>query len=57
MNSKKISKTKLEYIDINFIKAICENPTHPFKMGLRLVYSEENVFVKTQNIMSCKTKL
>ena len=42
---------------INFIKAIWGNPTLPFKMEIRLVYTEANVCVKIQKIMSCKTKL
>ena len=45
------------YTKIDVIKSICGNPTVPFKMEIRLVYTEANVCVKTQKIMSCKTKL
>ena len=48
---------KLKYTKINFIKVICGNPTLPFKMEIRLVYTEAEVYVKIQKIMSCKTKL
>ena len=51
MNSTKISEkwyivgfgnlhVKLNYTDNNFIKAICESPTPPFKMKIRLVYTK-----------------
>ena len=33
---------KLKYTEINFTKAVCENPTPPFKMEIRLVYTEGN---------------
>ena len=39
---------------INFIKAICGNPTFHFKMEIRLVYTEAKECVKIQKIMSCK---
>ena len=45
------------YTKIDVIKSICGNPTVPFKMEISLVYTEANVCVKTQKIMSCKTKL
>ena len=31
---------KLKYTDIDFIKHICGNPTPPFKMEIRLVYTK-----------------
>ena len=37
------------YNDINVIKAICGSPTLPFKMAIRLVYAEGNVFKDTKN--------
>ena len=37
------------YTDINFIKVICDNPTPPFKMEIRLVYTEGNVCKDTKN--------
>ena len=37
------------YTDINFIKAICGNPTPPFKMEIRLVYNEGNVCKDKKN--------
>ena len=39
----------LKYTDINLIKAICGNPTHPFKMEIRVVYTEGNVCKDTKN--------
>ena len=36
-------KVKLKCTDINFIKAICGNPTPPFKMDIVLVHIEGNV--------------
>ena len=44
-----IYNIKLKYIDINFIKAICENHTPPFKMEIRLVYAEGNMFEDTKS--------
>ena len=40
---------KLKYTDIDFIKAIYGNTTAPFKMEIRLVYTEENVSKDTKN--------
>ena len=34
---------KLKYTDINFMKAICESTTSPFKKEIRLVYIEGNL--------------
>ena len=39
---------------INSIKAIFGNPSLSFKMNIRLVYTEANVCVKIQKVMSCK---
>ena len=38
-----IYNVKLKYTDINSIKAICGNPTSPFKMEIRLAHTEVNV--------------
>ena len=40
---------KLSYNHINFIKAICENPTPFFKMEIRVVYIEGNVCKYTEH--------
>ena len=50
-----IWKTTMEYNDINLNKAICKNPTPPFKMELDL-FTLKEMCVKMQRIMSCKTK-
>ena len=44
-----IYDVKLKYTEINFIKAICGNPTLPFKMEIRLAYTEDNVCKDTNN--------
>ena len=44
-----IYNVKLKYTDINFIKAICGNPSPPFKMEIGLVYTEGNACKDTKN--------
>ena len=39
----------MKYIEINFIKTICRNPTLPFEMESRLVYTEGNVCKDIKN--------
>ena len=40
--------------DVNFIKAVCRNPTPPFKMEITLVYREENVCIDTKKSWAAK---
>ena len=40
---------KLKYTDINFLKAICENPTPSFTTEIRLVCTVGNVRKDTKN--------
>ena len=49
-----IYSVKLKYTEINFIKAICGNPTVPFKMEIRLVYIAGNVCKDTKKKFSCE---
>ena len=44
-----LSKFKLTYTDINFIKTIFESPTPPFKMDIRLGCTEVDIFKNTKN--------
>ena len=38
-----IYNIKLKYTDINFVKAICGNPTPRFKIKIRLAHAKGNV--------------
>ena len=49
-----IYKVKLKCTDINFIEAICGNPTPPFKMDIILVHIEGNVFKDTEKSWAAK---
>ena len=40
---------KLKYTDINFVKALCGNPTLPLKIEIRLVYTTGNVSNNTKS--------
>ena len=61
LNSTKISErrlfhleiynVKLQYAEINFVKAIFRNPTLPLKMEITLVYTEGNL-CKDTHIMN-----
>ena len=44
-----IYNVKLKYTDINFIKAVCGNPTPPLKMEIRLAHTDVNVYQDIQN--------
>ena len=39
----------MNYADINFIKAICENTTPFFKMEVRLIDTEKNMCKDAKN--------
>ena len=39
---------------MNFIKSIYGNPTLPFKIEIRIVYTVVNVCVKIQSLMAAK---
>ena len=44
-----LSKFKLTYTGINFMKTIFESLTPPFEMDIRLAYIEVDIFKDTKN--------